>query len=766
MIRRAVVVLILISAITPLNAAEYRFAGRPLAEALRELQSRGLRLIYSEDVVTSAMMVRTEPRATQPRKILDELLREHALRADGGPRGTLLIVRDERSRRGKPPAEGAAVPPPQMPVTLEEIVVTPSRFTILRQEAESRQFLSREEVRRVPHLSDDLYRAIGRIPGTTSADVSARFNLRGGEEDEVLVLVDGAEIYDPFHVRDLYRAFSTIDAEAVGSVDVLSGGYPAEYGGRMSGVVDINTLAPAETEHEAGISLLNTRLLSQGTFAQSRGAWVFSLRRGYLREVLALVKDAADVDPRYADLLGKVQWTLDQRAVISAHVMASHDRLTLHDGPGTTGHGSYDDRYVWINLRKSWTDALFMQSVLQWGSMGRHREGTFDNEFDRQHGQLQDRHQSTFTTLKNDATLQLSPRQLLKFGAAAKHASARFDVEGSSVIPFAIFDLGSPPREVRRSVHVRPSGSQLDAYVADRMRISQSVVIEAGLRAGSESYTPDGVHLGPRLNIAWTPEPRTSVRAAWGVFHQPQEIQELQVEDGVTGYQPAQRSEHRVLGMEHSFARFDARLELYDKQLTHLRPRYLNLYDHLLLFPELRADRIRVAPENGRARGAELLVRSDAAKPLSAWISYTLARVTDTIEGREVPRDWDQRHAMTFSVNYRRGARWNFNLAGTWHSGWPTTPVLARVEDTQLRTELGPRNSTRLPEYQRLDFRASRTAGSFSFFVELFNLLGHANVTRVNTFEFQQSANGQVTAIPVTESVIGILPSFGVTWRF
>ncbi|MDP9192160.1 MAG: TonB-dependent receptor [Acidobacteriota bacterium] len=757
---RGVLLFLLIA--NTLHAAPYHFAGRPLAEGLRELQSRGLRLIYSDDVVTSDMIVRTEPRATQPRKILDELLREHALRASDGPRGSLLIVRDERPRR-EPESQSI---PPQMPVTLEEIVVTPSRFTILRQEPESRQFLSREEVRRVPHLSDDLYRAIGRIPGTTSADVSARFNLRGGEEDEVLVLIDGAEIYDPFHIRDLYRAFSTIDAEAVGSVDVLSGGYPVEYGGRMSGVVDINTLSPTDTKHEIGISLLNTRLLSQGTFAQSRGAWMLSLRRGYLREVLTLIDDAEDIDPRYYDLLGKVQWTLGERAIVSAHVMASRDRMTLEDGPGTRGRANYDDRYFWLNLRRSWTDALFTQSVLTWGTMERDRSGTFDNEFDLQRGQLEDHHRSTFVTLKNDATLHLSPRHMLKFGATGKRVRARFDVESSSVVPFAIFELGSPPREVVRSVHVRPSGSELNAYVADRVRLSDSVVIEAGLRAGSESYTPDGVHLSPRLNVVWTASSRTSVRAAWGLFHQPQAIHELQVDDGVTDYQPAQRSEHRVLGIEHSFRGVDARLELYDKALTHLRPRYVNLYDRLLLFPELRADRIRIAPDRGHARGAELLVRSDATQPLSGWMSYTLARVTDRLDGRDVPRDWDQRHAMTFSVNLQRGSKWNFNVAGTWHSGWPTTPVLARVEGTQLLTELGPRASTRLPAYQRLDFRASRTAGAFSFFVELFNVLGRENVTRVNTFTFQQDATGAVTAIPVTESVIGVLPSFGVTWRF
>ncbi len=757
MIRRALFLLLLA---TTIDAAPFRFANRPLPDALRELQSRGLRLIYSDDVVTSDMIVRTEPRATQPRKILDELLREHALRAANGPRGSLLIVRDERPQR-------ESAPPREMPIALEEIVVTPSRFTILREEAESRQFLSRAEVQRVPHLSDDLFRAIGRIPGTTSADVSARFNLRGGEEDEVLVLVDGAEIYDPFHVRDLYRAFSTIDAEAVGSVDVLSGGYPAEYGGRMSGVVDISTLAPTETKHEIGVSLLNTRLLSQGTFGQSRGAWLFSLRRGYLREVLTLIDDASDINPRYYDLLAKVQWTVGERTVISGHMMASRDRLTLHDGPGTDANAAYDDRYAWLNLRRSWTDALFTQSVLSWGSIVRDRDGTFANEFDPQRGQLVDHHQSTFVTLKNDATLRLTPRNLLKFGLTAKQVRARFDVEGSSVIPFAIFELGAPPREVQRSVHVRPGGNALDLYVADRYRVNDAVVVEAGVRAGSESYTPDGVHVSPRLNVAWALAPRTHVRAAWGLFHQPQAIHELQVEDGITDYQPAQRSEHRVVGIEHSFGNgFDARLELYDKALTHLRPRYQNLFDRLLLFPELRADRIRIAPESGHARGAELLVRSDAAQPLSGWVSYTFARVNDTIGGREVPRDWDQQHATTFSVNYRRGAKWNFNVAGTWHSGWPTTPVLARVEGTQLVSQLGPRASTRLPDYQRLDLRASRTAGAFSFFIELFNILGHHNVTRVNTFEFTQDQNGAVIAVPMTESVIGILPSFGVTWRF
>ncbi len=94
-------------------------------------------------------------------------------------------------------------------------------------------------------------------------------------------------------------------------------------------------------------------------------------------------------------------------------------------------------------------------------------------------------------------------------------------------------------------------------------------------------------------NVAWGVGERTSVRAAWGRFAQTQAIYELQVEDGVTEFARAQRAEHRVLGLDHAFPRgMTARLELYDKRFSNLRPRYENIFDRVILFPELRHDRI------------------------------------------------------------------------------------------------------------------------------------------------------------------------------
>jgi hypothetical protein len=275
------------------------------------------------------------------------------------------------------------------------------------------------------------------------------------------------------------------------------------------------------------------------------------------------------------------------------------------------------------------------------------------------------------------------------------------------------------------------------------------------------------VHLDPRVHVAWAPGASTAVRVAWAVVHQPQRIDELQVEDGVTAFDEAQESVHRVIGIEHHFARgVDTRLEVYDKSIRHVLPRFENVYDNLVLFPEFRPDRMRVAPSRSHARGVELLVRSDASRPLSAWFSYSLANVTDEIDGRDVARAWDQRHAATFTLNYHRGAAWNFNVAGTWHTGWPTTPILAHLSNGSIISTLGPRSAARLPAYRRVDLRATRSFRHIDLFLELFNVLNQSNVTRVESFNFDVDRNGNVTPRPVTESAIGVIPSFGVTWRF
>src|SRR5262249_3804316 len=140
---------------------------------------------------------------------------------------------------------------------------------------------------RTPHLGDDPFRVISQLPGTTPSDYTAKTNIRGGESNEVLVRCDGQELYNPFHLKDFQSAFTILDSRAIGGLDFLTGGFPAEYGSRMSGVIDLTTNAPSSRVHSAvGVSLISAYAFSEGPFAADRGHWLVSARHGFLKYLL------------------------------------------------------------------------------------------------------------------------------------------------------------------------------------------------------------------------------------------------------------------------------------------------------------------------------------------------------------------------------------------------------------------------------------------------------------------------------------------------
>ena len=224
---------------------------------------------------------------SDPRELLDEILKPHGLiaRDDGG---RLIVIvsapvpipihpRDAPFLDQAP--SGSSIPES---IFLGEVVVTPSHFKILEDEPETRQFLSRTEVEQMPHLADDLYRAVKRLPGTAGGDFSAQFNVRGGEQEELLVLLDGVELYEPFHLKDFQSVFSVIDSAAVGGVDLLTGGFPVQYGDRMSGVMDISVATPSEpVSTTLAISTMNAGVFSAGLFDEGEGSWLVSARAWY-----------------------------------------------------------------------------------------------------------------------------------------------------------------------------------------------------------------------------------------------------------------------------------------------------------------------------------------------------------------------------------------------------------------------------------------------------------------------------------------------------
>jgi outer membrane receptor protein involved in Fe transport len=658
-------------------------------------------------------------------------------------------------------------------VFLDEVVVTPSQFRILENNPENRHFLSRQEVEQMPHAADDLYRAVKRLPGAAGGDYSAGFNVRGGEQEELLVLLDGVELYEPFHLKDFQSIFSIIDSAAVGGVDFLTGGYPAEYGDRMSGVVDISPAVPTgPAATTVSLSTLNARLMSAGSWDEDRGRWLVSLRAWYPDDVLARVSPSSDqVVTDYYDLFAKVEHRLGTRSTLSGDLLVAFDDLAFHSADEEETEdvqARYGSFHAWSNLDTTWSSRLDSRAVLSAGRLTRDREGSVNDVVE---GTLavDDARTFDFLDLRQAWTLETGPRHLLKWGFEATAQEAVYDylrVES---------DPEDPGEPTVVEVALEPDGSSFGVYVADRFQPLAPLVVELGLRWDDQSWI-DESQFSPRVNLVLAAGPQTTVRAAWGRFHQSQRLNELQVEDGVTEYFPSQRAEHWLASVEHNFrGRLQARFELYQKDLSNLRPRYENQFSGLELFPEAQDDRIMVDPDRGRARGFELLIKHDRGQRLSWWLSYALAVAEDEIDGDWQFRNWDQRNAASFGVNLQLPGRWNVNLAGTYHSGWPTTEVTAVLienEDGELVPEpvLGPRNEARFPAYHRLDVRATKRFevghGELGLVIEVLNLLDTRNVCCVDDFEFVVGDDGSVVVDPQYQYWAPIIPSVGIQYQF
>ena len=96
------------------------------------------------------------------------------------------------------------------------------------------------------------------MPGAAATDLSAKFYVRGGAADETLVRFDGLRLANPFHLKDFQSVFSAIDPALIGTIDVYTGGFPANFGDRMSGVIDIHPVRAETTAHrEISASLYN-----------------------------------------------------------------------------------------------------------------------------------------------------------------------------------------------------------------------------------------------------------------------------------------------------------------------------------------------------------------------------------------------------------------------------------------------------------------------------------------------------------------------------
>lgn len=737
-------------------------AGRPIAELLREATRQGLQIVFSDELVPQSLLAETEPASTGVVARLREILQPHSLALIELSPGAYVVARNQaQSAAAQRSSASGGVP-------LEEVQVFSSRFTLEAQRAPEAFTLDALDLEQQPALFDDPVRGVRRFPGTAGTALSSRSFVRGGTPEENLLLFDGVTLRDPFHLPALPVDLSVIDPVIIGRVDFHSGVLPLEYGDRSSSVIDMRARPAARRfAGRVAVGTLNASTLAEGRLAGERGDWLAFVRRG----TVDLVAGALEPElgrPLLVDALGSIRYRLPNESLLTLAGLGADDdvRLSMRDGTEVTVIES-DRGYWWAALEQR-LGAANTRTLLTHISSSVDRSGQLDDTAGS-FGRVSDWRLLRVLELKQDWSLPLAQADTLRWGVSFRRDYAEYHYRRMTSFPEEIAALFARAPESQYAVAAKTSLRQYVAYAGVGETLGSRWRVEGGARWTLADYSTGQTTRAwdPRIGLMYQHSPDTRLRLSWGRMAQIWGADELPVERNRTAYDRSSSARVSVLAWEHDFAGgASLRAELYDKRVRDPHPRLENMLDPLVLVPELRPDEVFIDPDWSRATGLDVHATASLGERSSGWLSYSWSHARDVIDGREVARAWDQRHALALGVATAwRGWQWSGLL--TVRSDWPVTPVPQATSATGIA--IGERNSERDGLFMTLDVGAERafrlSLGSLHVAAELTNALARKNFC-CTELEFATRADGTLTAQVKRKYWLPAVPYVSVAWEF
>lgn len=745
------------------QAAHAELAGRLVGDVLAELRSQGLTFIYSSQLIPADLRVEREPAATRGIELAREVLAQHSRGLRQIAPGVFVVV------RSSVPAVAPPSPAPAQPTRddVGEVVVQTSRYSLSSDEISAPTFITQEEVKNMPRLADETLRAVQRLPGVASNGFSSLASIRGGAPDETAIVFDGLRLYEPFHLKDFLSPVSLLDSRLLGGLEFYSGGFPVQYGERMSAVIDAQSIRPTQPRYyELGVNVFHSSGLAAGEFNDGRGDLVISARRSNVGE-LAQFSENDFGKPNYYDAFLRADYRIGEKTRDSLDLLISQDSVRARKQDGVQkATAEYQNFYAWNTLEHEWSDDFSSKAVFSYTNVANGRRGSVEDEF--RDARVNDARHFHIFALRLENELHAS-RIDNGFGAELRHLEGAYNYRSDVAIDADYPFPGDPARDEHRVIEPNLEGYEGAVWWDTRVRLRDRWIAQAGLRLDTQTYdrSGDAEQWSPRLSVMYERSEHTRLRASWGRYYQPQGINELQVEDGFDRFHGVQSADHWIVSIDHEFDAWDLRVEAYRKKYSRLAPRFENLLDPLVLLPETEIDRAMIDAQSARVDGLELMMRLRPHGPWSGWLSYTLSRAEDRVDGRDQPRSWDQRHAINLGMVWTRGP-WAFTLTDTYHSGWPTTPLY--LNDGQSPAVVfGARNSARLPDYNSLDMRLTRTFalahGALDVFAEVTNALSKENPC-CSSYTYERNSDGTATLTRHVDDWLPLVPAAGVLWRY
>lgn len=642
------------------------------------------------------------------------------------------------------------------PIELEKIVVTPGRFTIHEGPSASIS-LSKQEIERFPLIDNDVMRAGHVFPGVISSDYSARFSVRGGEKGDISVRLDGMELYNPYHLQDFGGAVSLVGLDLVRDTQLLMGGFPAEYGEKMSGVFDIKTRSPDTEQFTAnfGIDLINATATLEGPLTE-KGGWLLSARRGYIDLILALMEIDENYNPQYADVYGKFTYQITPEDTLTFNGLYGWDKNRIRvDDVDNNLDSQYDNSTAWAKWRHTFGNSHWTDFFVFAGTSSQ----------DRMTGKADlDNRDFRFLGSKAEFTSNLFDKHTFRGGVKWQWSTAQYqyDVQerqaGVNVYTPILADVDD-------------SGNEFNAFVQDEWQLHSKLALNVGGRYVYQMYREEGIQryeIGPRIALAIKPTDNLVLRSAWGIYHQPVSLMGIPVEDNIETVGRAEQAVHYVIGAEYTPA---------DNFLVRVEG-YYNTFDNLVgrLREFGRQNQIFAPPQSGDAKGLDVFMTHAVSNRLTWTLGYAYGIAKEIAGGTKIFRQHDRRHSFAISSNYQFAAMWHLYLSWRFYTGEPRTLLehnKVLLDDSRFvcDRQFGEVHSARMPAYHSLDFRITKRSSyrrwELSWYFQILNLYNHRNLDQYAFSEVRDEKTGIITDCVIEEEpLFPIVPTLGVTVNF
>ncbi|MFA6596439.1 MAG: TonB-dependent receptor [Ignavibacteriaceae bacterium] len=660
-------------------------------------------------------------------------------------------------------SRNTSVPVELIPAQIEmkEVNVTGGYFQKPIDQPISIRSLTQQEIRRSAGSAEDIFRVMQSLPGVaTAGGKSAQLIVRGGSPDENLTLLDNIEIYNPIHFARTGESMgivSIINPSLLKGVDFMTGGFPAKYGDKMSSVFEMSLV---DGNKETFNTDLNANLGGFGAMVDGpvpgNGTMIFSARRGFFDLLTNLMNKPAA--PQYYDAVAKLTYDLDEKNRISFVGFYYLDQI-LREGTSTTKKTAtettnfkYDyltrDDYgtaFGINWRYLFSPKAFSLTTLSFSGNGWNTlQGT---ETDRSLSG-EDIRENSFD-IKNEVTFNVLDNLELKTGGYLRFIDSKH--------------ITWKPADTTRIGQIIPASSvsflpemsnKVSFFIQDTWRPFARLSLTSGIRYDYFSFTNES-NISPRISFSFHLTDKTSLNASYGKFYQTPATYQIAL-DPQNVLLKSGLATHYIVGIDHLFAE-DTKftVEAYYKDLTDV-------------FVANDTTDVLTNAGGGFAQGIEFSLQKKFTDGIvgSASYSYSVSKRKDASNLPEYYFEYDRPHILNLIGGIELSKTWQLGFKFQYASGNPYTPVIGTaIKNGTYYAVDGAYNSSRLPDYHKLDIRIDKKfvfeKWTLTAYLDLWNVYNRENVL---SYSSKVDAAGVITTTPRLD--FGILPILGLSAQF